>query len=256
LKLYAVACNVLSRECYRAAANSPHVVTLSIQPFGLHSEPDELRKTLQAEIDRAEGYDYILLAYGLCSRGTADLIARETPIVIPRSHDCIALLLGSHQRYQDEFSRHPGTYYYSSGWVEHCEGEVIQGAIEIVKHRQYEERFKEYVEKYGEDNAKFLLEQETQWLVNYNRAVFLNHGLGDVDYYRRFTQKIASEHGWSYEELPGDTRLIDRLFAGNWDSPPQPAPTGRGSIGDSEFLIVRPGQRTQESVTSGIISAV
>jgi len=250
LKLHAIACEVLARECARAAAKSPHVVTLSFQPFGLHERPDDLRAALQAEIDQAtpglslskSGYDYILLAYGLCSRGTADLVARETPVVIPRSHDCIALLLGSHERYQQEFAGHPGTYYYSPGWVERKEGEVLQGVIEVVKDRQAEERFKEYVEKYGEDNARFLMEQESQWLANYNRAVFLNMGLGDNDYYRAFTQQVAESHGWSYEELVGDTRLIDRLLAGDWD--------------DSEFLIVHPGQRTIESVTSGIISAV
>ena len=242
MNLYAIACEVFTRECFRAAAISPHVVTLSIQPFGLHERPDDLRNALQAEIDQAAGYDHVVLAYGLCSRGTADLVARETPIVIPRSHDCIALLLGSHERYQEEFGKRPGTYYYSPGWVERKEGEVSQGGFEIVKRRQAEERFKEYVEKYGEDNARFLFEQESQWLANYNRAVFLNMGLGDIDYYRRFTQQVAKSHGWSYEELPGDTRLIDRLLAGDWD--------------DSEFLIVRLGQRTQESVTSGIISAI
>ena len=242
MNLYAIACEVFTRECFRAAAISPHVVTLSIQPFGLHERPDDLRNALQSEIDQAAGYDHVVLAYGLCSRGTADLVARETPIVIPRSHDCIALLLGSHERYQEEFGKRPGTYYYSPGWVERKEGEVSQGGFEIVKRRQAEERFKEYVEKYGEDNARFLFEQESQWLANYNRAVFLNMGLGDIDYYRRFTQQVAKSHGWSYEELPGDTRLIDRLLAGDWD--------------DSEFLIVRPGQRTQESVTAGIISAV
>ena len=242
MKLYAIACEVITRECFRAAANSPHVVSLSIKEFGLHERPDDLRAALQAEIDQATGYDYVLLGYGLCSRGTADLVARETPIVIPRAHDCIALLLGSHGRYQTEFAGHPGTYYYSPGWVERKEGEVSQGGFEIVKDRQAEERFKEYVEKYGEDNARFLIEQETQWLANYNRAAFLNMGLGDIDYYREFTQQVAESHGWSYEELAGDTRLIDRLLAGDWD--------------ESEFLIVRAGHRTIESVTSGIISAV
>lgn len=242
MKLHAIACEVIARECYRAAANSSHVVTLFIQAFGLHDRPDDLRAVLQAEIDKATDCDYVLLAYGLCSRGTADLVARETPVIIPRSHDCIALLLGSHERYQTEFAGHPGTYYYSPGWIERKEGEVSQGGFEIVKDRQAEERFQEYVEKYGEDNARFLMEQESQWLANYNRAVFLNMGLGDIDCYRRFTQQVAESHGWSYEELAGDTRLIDRLLAGDWD--------------DSEFLIVRPGQRTLESVTSGIISAV
>lgn len=242
MKLYAVSCEVLVRECCRAAAYSPHAVTLAFQPFGLHERPDELRQTIQEEIDGASDgkFDYILLAYGLCSRGTADVCARETPVVIPRAHDCITLLLGSHERYQREFDEHPGTYYYSPGWIERKEGEVRQGTIEVVKDRQAEDRFREYVEKYGEDNARYLLEQESLWQANYDRAAFLNVGLGDIDHYRRFTQQVAETRGWSYEELPGDTRLVDKLLGGDWDS--------------SEFLIIQPGRRTIEDVTSGIIS--
>lgn len=243
MKLYAVSCEVFVRECCRAAAYSPHAVSLSFQPFGLHDRPDELRRVIQEQIDEASGrFDLILLAYGLCSRGTADITARETPIVIPRAHDCITLLLGSCGRYQREFTEHPGTYYYSPGWIERKEGEVRQGTAEVVKDRQAEARFKEYAEKYGEDNARYLMEQETLWLANYNRAVFLNMGLGDTDYYRRFTRQVAESRGWSYEELPGDTRLIDKLLHGDWNS--------------DEFLIVQPGQRTIEAVNSGIISAL
>ncbi|MCX6375845.1 MAG: DUF1638 domain-containing protein [Armatimonadetes bacterium] len=245
MKLYAIACEAVARECYRAAAVSPHAITISIKEFGLHNEPDDLRAAIQQEIDRASSagkYDYILLAYGLCSRGTADLIAREVPIVIPRAHDCITLFLGSQERYQREFAEHPGTYYYSPGWVERKEGEVNQGDISIVKNLQTDERFREYVEKYGEDNARYLIEQESLWLSNYDRAVFINMGLGDVDFYRRFTQQVAQEHGWSYEERQGNMRLVDLLFRGDWDP--------------SEFLIVHPGQRTTESVNSGIISVI
>lgn len=244
MRLYAVSCEVLWRECCRAAAVSPHVVTLSFQRFGLHDTPDELRRTVQAEIDRASDgkFDYLLLGYGLCSRGTADLVARDRPVVIPRVHDCISLLLGSRDRYQQQFDDHPGTYYYSPGWIERKEGEVRQGTIEVVQEKQAQDRFREYVEKYGEDNARYLLEQESLWQAHYDRAAFLDMGLGDVDYYRRFTKQVAESHGWSYEEIQGDTRLIDALMAGDWDS--------------DEFLVLQPGQRTVEAVNAGIISAV
>ncbi len=84
------------------------------------------------------------------------------------------------------------------------------------------------------------MEQESLWQANYDRTAFLNVGLGDIDYYRRFTQQVAESRGWSYEELPGDTLLIDKLLRGDWDS--------------SGFLIIQPGQRTIEDVNSGIIS--
>lgn len=243
MRLYAIACEVFAREASRAVALSPHVVTLSLQPFGLHDKPDELRKALQTEIDQASGtkYDFILLAYGLCSRGTADLVARETPIVIPRAHDCITLLLGSRERYDREFEEHPGTYYYSAGWIERKEGDVQQGGISILKERQYQERFEEYVRKYGEDNARYLMEQERMWLNHYDRAALINMGLGNIEYYRAFTRQVAETHGWSYAEMEGDSRLLDNLFSGEWDS--------------RDYLIVQPGQRTVEAINSGIISA-
>ena len=244
MKLYAVVCEALARESYHAASESPHVVRLSVKEFGLHNQPDDLRASVQDEIDRASGgeYDAILLAYGLCSRGTADLVARDTPLVIPRAHDCITLLLGSNDRYQREFAEHPGTYYYSPGWIERKEGEVSQGDFFVVKNVEAEERLREYTELYGEENALYLMEQESQWLAHYNRAVFINMGLGDVEYYRRFTEEVARSHEWSFEELAGDLRLVDLLFRGDWDP--------------AEFLIVSPGQRTIENVNLGIISAV
>jgi len=244
MKLYAIVCEAVARESYHAAAVSPHSVTMSIKDFGLHNTPDDLRAAIQEEIDRASAtgkYDNILLGYGLCSRGTAELVARNVPLVIPRAHDCITFFLGSKERYQSEFSGHPGTYYYSAGWVERKEGEVDQGGFTIVQDAKREERLKEYIEKFGEENALFLMEQESQWLNHYNRAAFIDMGLGDVEYYRAFTQQVAREHGWSYEEIPGDLRLVDMLFSGNWP--------------DEEFLIVQPGQKTDEDVTVGIISA-
>ncbi|MHB1458879.1 MAG: DUF1638 domain-containing protein [Armatimonadota bacterium] len=239
MKFYVIACDVLYRECSRAAANSTHVVTLSFHPLGMHDKPNDLRAVLQDEIDKASGgnYDYILLAYGLCSRVTAGLLACDTLLVIPRAHDCITLLLGSKEAYQQEFEKHPGTYYYSCGWIERRgDGNVSQGV-----ERLAEEKFREYVEKYGEENAKYLFEVESQWLANYNRTALIDMGMGDTEKYRSFTRQIAEENNWNYDEIKGDTRLVDDLINGVWPS--------------DQFLVVKPGQKTFENVNDGIISA-
>ena len=61
------------------------------------------------------GYDAILLGYALCGRGTEGLRAGKTQLVLPRLHDCIGLLMGSHQAYMAYFEGHPGVYYRSPG---------------------------------------------------------------------------------------------------------------------------------------------
>lgn len=164
MKINAIACQALTREIRLASAYSPHTIDIELLDFGLHCTPDKLRQTIQERIDAGEGrgYDAIILGYGLCSRGTAEIEARSIPIVIPRMHDCITAILGSRRRYNEEFTAHPGTYYYSAGWIERSEGDMRQGFIDDAKAVAEEERYRQYVEKYGEDNAKFLIEQEQQ----------------------------------------------------------------------------------------------
>lgn len=243
MRIKLISCEVFAREFSLAAAMSPHVFDVKLVPFGLHDTPNDLRDSLQNEIDATEGagYDCIILGYGLCSRGTADLRARSIPIIVPRAHDCITLFLGSRARYNQEFGDNPGTYYYSPGWIERKDGEVQQGFIDELHDKRVSERYREYVEKYGEENAKFLIEQETQWLAHYTRAAFIDMGIGNIEEYRRFTRQLAADHGWEYAEVEGDMSMIRRLADGDWQS--------------DDFLRVEPGQRIVESFDELILRA-
>lgn len=243
MRIRLISCEVFARELSLATATSPHVFDCRFVSFGLHDTPPRLREALQEEIDATEGrgYDAIVLGYGLCSRGTAGLEARSIPVIIPRMHDCITALLGSRARYNAEFGAHPGTYYYSPGWIERKTGEVQQGSIDDAYRQRDEDRFAEYVEKYGEDNARFLMEQESQWHANYSRAALIDMGIGDTEGYRRFTQQLATDRGWKYVELDGDTSMLRRLANGEWEG--------------EDFLRVEPGQRIAESFDELVLKA-
>jgi hypothetical protein len=243
MKIKLIACEALTREFRLAAATSPHIIDIELIEFGLHNTPDELRKAIQAAVDASEGkgYDAVVLGYGLCSRGTAEITARSVPIVIPRAHDCITLFLGSRGRYNREFSEHPGTYYYSPGWIERKEGDVRQGTIGDVQAEGYEARYKEYVEKYGEENAQFLIEQEKQWHSNYTRAAFINMGFGDISAYRKFTEDLARDRGWTYSEIEGDMSLVNALMTGDW--------------GSDDFLKIEPGHSITESFDEMVLKS-
>ncbi|MDP7236557.1 MAG: DUF1638 domain-containing protein [Candidatus Latescibacteria bacterium] len=242
MRLYIISCEVFCREFRAFAASSKHLIDMTFQPFGLHDTPDMLREQTQQAIDNVPvgAYDYILIGYGLCSRGTADLVARETPLVMVRAHDCITFFLGSKERYMTQFTENPGTYYYSSGWIERKEGTAEQGHLTSVKTEQKKKRFQEYVEKYGEDNAHYLIEMESQWLNNYSRAAFIDLDIGDKQAYRTFVQGQASEREWDYEEISGETSLIDGFIDGQWDT--------------DRFVIVQPGQRVAETHDEQIIT--
>ncbi len=244
MRLKLISCEVFIREFCRFASTSKHLIDMVFHPFGLHDTPPLLREEAQKAIDATESgkYDYILIGYGLCSRGTSGLVARNVPLVIPRAHDCITMFLGSKERYIREFTENPGTYYYSSGWVERKDGLTQQGHVRMLKEEERNQRYNEYVERFGEDNAKYLVDMETEWLSQYKQATFINvDDIGDVEAYRDFAKRSAETHGWECTEIKGSSSLIRRFLDGEWD--------------EADFLIVNPGQRIQDVQDTSIIRA-
>jgi hypothetical protein len=211
LKLTLISCKVLHREfCYYAAL-SRNTVDLRFLRQGLHEEPGTLRESLQVEIDavdQEEAYDAILLGYGLCSNGIEGLRSAKHRLVIPRAHDCITFFLGSKERYGRLFEEHPGTYWFTPGWIE------TEGAADKPR---YDAVYRDYVEKYGEDNAKYLLEVMKGWMDEYDRAAYVDLGFCDSTPYKEYTRNVAATRGWEYVEVKGDPQLVIDLVDGHWD---------------------------------------
>jgi len=237
MRLQFITCKVLQREAYYCAARSKNVVDVVLMEQGLHNEPDrlctEVLKALENTCDvQGRPYDASLLGYGLCSNGIVGLSAK-IPIVVPRGHDCITLLLGSKDKYQEYFDSHRGVYWYSPGWIE---------SDEQPSKERYERLLKEYKEKYGDDNAQYLMEVEQNWIKEYSWATFIDWGLTKSDEYKNYTKSCAEFLHWNYEELMGSPALMQKLIDGDWR--------------ENEFLVVEPGQKIGEDLTNdGIMKA-
>jgi len=232
-----IICKVLQKEAYFCVARTSNIVDIVLMAQGLHEEPDKLRSEVQKELNcttdvQGRTYDAALLGYGLCSNGIVGL-SSEIPIIVPRGHDCITLLLGSKEKYREYFDSHRGIYWYSPGWIDHNE-------------QPSEERYKKmlelYREKYGNDNAEYLMETEQGWFKEYSWATFVDWDLPGSEDYKNYTKRCAEYLDWNFDELKGDSSLMQRFVDGKWD--------------DSEFLTVPPNKKIAENLTSdGIITA-
>jgi hypothetical protein len=237
LKLKCLACEALARVVYLCAAHSQHIVDVELYRIGLHRDPDDLRARLQERIDAVaeDGYDAIVMAYGLCGQSTAGLVASKVPLVIPRAHDCITLFLGSRARYGKEFRECPGTYWYALDYAERSDGSMGLGAEADATAQSV---YAEHVAKYGRDNADYLMEVMGAWRDHYERAAFIDMGVGNSEAVEANTRKVADRRGWTFEQMAGDLVLIRRLLEGDWDG---------------DFLILEPGQQVTMTYDGDVI---
>ena len=237
-----LACEAMARGVYAIAAETPHAVSVRLNKQGLHNRPKNLRGVLQEQIDAIEPgeCDAILLAYGVCGRSTVGLSSAHIPLVIPRAHDCITIYLGSRQRYQEEFDRHPGTYWFSVDYMERAEPgkSVALGAAGI---EEQEAQYEEYVRRYGEATAEFLMDEMRKWAQHYTRAVFIDTGQGNSERFAAMAREKAEREGWVYERKTGNRRLLEMLLRGDWPN--------------EEFLVVPPRQKIEQSYGDDIIGA-
>ena len=231
LKLKIISCNVLWRELCYYAALSPNTFEFQYLPWGLHRDPNELRAELQKAVDGTPaGFDAILLGYGLCSKGVEGISSRTTRLVIPRGHDCITFFLGSRARYQAYFDAHPGTYWYTPGWIEN---HLAPG-----KDR-YEQTYAEYTAKFGEDNARYLMEMEQDWFNKYSTAAYVDLSVGNADAHRAYTRQCADWLHWQYDDIQGDPSLLRRFVNGEWSG--------------EDFLTVEPAHHIEATNDDSIV---
>jgi len=191
----------------------PDQLAVEYLEYALHRNPDQLREELQKRIDSESDADVLVFVYGLCSRGLDGLKAGEKTLVIPRVHDCISLLLGSRQRYEEEFGADPGTYYLSKGWIDQ----------QADPYREYEEN----KAKYGEENAKWISDEAYR---HYKRVVFIDTHLPELDRYEAYSRQVAEFLGCGYQKILGEKSFFEQIIAGDWRK---------------DFVVVRPGETSK-----------
>jgi len=234
--LAVIACDVLEDETRHFARTMPHVRELIMLPQGLHKEPLRLQREVQLAIDRAEArpdVEAIALVYGLCSRGVENLRHGRCPLILARAHDCVTLFLGSKERYAAYAREHPGTYWYTPGWIK-------TGTQPGPDRAAYLRAA--YAGKFDADDIDYLVETDREGLVHYRRAAYVDLGVGQTAQGLAYTRNCADCLGWTFAAVNGDASLLHDLLAGVWD--------------EQRFLVVPPHHLIRLTADENVVEAV
>ncbi len=238
MDLKLIACEVFFREVCLCAASSPHRIDMEFTEKGAHDKSDVLRSLIQEKIDAAQRgarpYDAILLAFGLCGNSVLGVKAGKTKLVLPRAHDCCTIFLGSRKLFAEHFKDNPSLPFSSTGYMERG-GTPIHEATTLDFIPGVSKEYRDLVEQYGEENARYIHETLTvsadsaKGNAGDNRVVFI-----DVPEFSHlgFAEKCRAQAeavGKSFVSLPGDMRLLRSMLHGEWHP--------------EEFLVVEPGEK-------------
>ncbi|MBI5444510.1 MAG: DUF1638 domain-containing protein [Deltaproteobacteria bacterium] len=208
-------------------------------PAGLHERPEDLRSYLQDLIDRVddgalagrsvslpsvrpgrgsaggrgeavtlEPVEDVLLALGYCGNGLLGLASRRVRLAFPRVDDCISLFLNRGCT-REEICRDARAFYFTKGWLCHDNPML--------------ESFDEWVRRFGPERARRLRKVT---MGAYERITLIDTGAFDVAEARRETESLAGELDLDHTLVDGSIQLLERLFAGPWDSEIVALPVG------------------------------
>jgi hypothetical protein len=214
-----IACRVMQEHLQQLLPQGTAVTYLEIT---LHNTPKKLAAALQQEIDSIPQPSNVFIGYGLCGNGLVGVRSGPHTLIVPRTHDCVAIFLGSHQRYVQRFFANPNTYYLTRGWLD-AKDEPLQDYLD-------------YVRDYDEETADYLVEMKYR---HYRKLCMVGYSQQELEECRPLAMRVAEfcAKRWNmeYEEVIGSTALLEALIG-------MPARLGSEN---SEFVVLEPGGEIQ-----------
>lgn len=240
-----IGCEVLFREICMLASQSPCRIDLEFMKKGLHDlKRDEMNRRLQVAIDavpESENYKAILLGYARCNDGVVGLKARNIPLVIPKAHDCITFFFGSRCDYQKYFDDNPGTFFHTTGWLERNNPNV-PGSQGVMQQLGLDLTYEEMVEKYGKEDADYVIETLSGGLSHYKGICYLKMNIATEDEFIAASRRQAEAKNWHFDLREGNLTLLKKLLFNQWQN-------------DDDFLFVPPGHKIVPRNDSSILAA-
>lgn len=190
-----ISCRTIEPELRAAMARTGCEYEVLWLESGLHDVPRKLNARLQELLEQCDGVDTVLLAMSFCGNSVVGLRTGDFRFIMPRSDDCITLLMGSLQ----ERMKHKATFFLSEGW--------LKGERNL--WREYEDCLR----RYGEEQGTWIF---STMLEHYRNLALVDTGCSDREALEAEVKQIAGKLGLDYVRIPGTLDFLEQLLTGPW----------------------------------------
>ena len=94
MKRILIGCEILKNELIEIIEKNQLKMDTVWLDEDLHNHPEKLKVELQTKIDELDGYDEVILSYGLCGNAMLGITATHCDLIYPRVEDCITAPAG------------------------------------------------------------------------------------------------------------------------------------------------------------------
>lgn len=201
MKRLLLGCGTIQKELSEVIEKHGLDIDVIWMEAGLHGVPADLNRELQSRIDAAEGYDEVILGYGLCGKALLDITATHCDLLYPATDDCISAFMCENCR-AAELRR--DSYFLSRGW------------LTLNTDDSFVEMYNRMFEKYDEETAREIMEM---MYGHYRRIVYLQiEDEIDPDDLE-MVKKRADDMDFEMEIEPASIALYENLILGNESYP-------------------------------------
>jgi len=209
-KCVIISCRTLENELMHAIKETGCGYPVYFLPLGLHSDPNKLREYIQNLIDSLGNVDKILLCVSRCGGGTKGLKATNADLIIPKTADCIDILLSGKDG--NAIRRDPKGVFMTQSWIDASKNSVLD--------------FEFMVQTRGKEQA---VSAARRLYAGYEHFYIIDTGTYDVNAIRKLLAPLIEAIEGTIDIIPGEYQVLQDLLSGNWEKSFQIVQKGKES---------------------------
>lgn len=193
-----ISCRTLEREIQAAMRETGSSYLVYYLPCRLHTVPQEMAAELQKIIDGLVDVDQVLLCVSGCGGSTKNLKATTADIVIPKTRDCIDILLT--KTTTGEIDRDKHGIFFTDNWLTFFKNSPMA--------------FEKLVKEYGREEA---IERFRQIYKGFEHFYIVDTGAYDVEALKKELLPLIKLLDGELTVVPGRYEVLRKMFAGKID---------------------------------------